>query len=444
MERMDLLIAGGTLVDPVAGTAHPGNLGVRNGRIAFLGAQKPTAERTLDASDCIVCPGFLDLHMHDEEPEDPDTVERALLLQGVTTALAGNCGSGPLLERIRPYRTHPWLRLGYLTGHRALREEVGLEDVYLPASPEQIEAMKALLREELRSGSFGLSFGLEYAPNTSPEEIRALVEEVRPFPHRWIPVHIRYDGPRCLEGVQEILDLARQTGLRFQISHFGSMTAFGHTREALRLVEQAREEGADVTFDCYPYDAFCTHVGSAVFDPGFEERWNKGVESLEAGSGKYRGQRLTQETFAELRREDPEALVIAHVLGGEEVRACLAHPRCALASDAVLHRGQGHPRAAGTFPRGLGLLREAGLSWPEAIRHATSLPAEMGWLDAGRIREGATADLVVFHPDRLRDRATFQDQLLPPEGIAYVILGGQVAVDHGTIAPEPLGSFLLR
>ena len=444
MQNFDLLLRGGSLVFPDRGECVPRDLAVRDGRILFPEAGQVQATRVLDASGLLVAPGFVDLHMHDEEMEDPHTVERALLLQGVTTALAGNCGSGPLLKRIRPHRTSPWLHLGYLTGHRVLREEVGLTDVYLPALPGQIDAMKALLREELRQGSFGLSFGLEYAPHTSSEEIRALAEELRPFPHRWIPVHIRYDGPRCLEAVQEVLDLALETGLRFDLSHFGSMTAFGFTRQALELVEAAWEKGADVTLDCYPYDAFCTHVGSAVFDPGFEERWGKGVEALEAGSGRYRGRRLTPETFAELRRDDPEALVIAHVLNGSEVRECLRHPRCALASDAVLHQGQGHPRAAGTFPRGLRLLREEGLSWPEAIRHATSLPAEMGWLDAGRLEEGAPADLVVFDPERLADRATFQDQLLPPEGIAYVVLRGQVAVDHGTIDPVPRGSFLLR
>ncbi len=222
------------------------------------------------------------------------------------------------------------------------------------------------------------------------------------------------------------------------------MTAFGYTMQAVGLIEEAKSQGVDMTFDCYPYDAFCTYIGSTVFDPGFEERWDKGLPDLEAASGKYKGTRLTQESYVDLRANDPEALIIAHVMNDSEIRECLAHKSCAIASDGVLHDGQGHPRAAGTFPRALRILREAGLSWPEAIRHATSLPASMAWLDAGRLAVGMPADIVIFDPERLRDKATFADQLAPPEGIAYVLVDGKIAVDHGAIAPEPVGRLVYR
>jgi N-acyl-D-amino-acid deacylase len=196
--------------------------------------------------------------------------------------------------------------------------------------------------------------------------------------------------------------------------------------------------------DCYPYAAFCTFVGSTVFDPGFEARWGKGLESLEAASGRYKGNRLQPETFTDMRTNDPEALVVAHVMNEDEIRLCLRHPQCAIASDGVLHQGQGHPRAAGTFPRALRWLREEGLSWPEAIRHATSLPASMVWLQSGVMQTGAPADLVIFLPDRLRDMATFRDQLLPPEGMEFVLVNGRVALEHGKLTEPPVGSFLLR
>ncbi|MBN2874675.1 MAG: amidohydrolase family protein, partial [Spirochaetales bacterium] len=350
----------------------------------------------------------------------------------------------PLMERYQPARGSPWLKLAYQTGHTALREAVGIHDVYRPATGDEMARMRGLLATELEHGSFGLSFGLEYAPNTSPEEIDALASLLSGFPKRWISVHIRYDGPRCIEGIKEVIELARRFKVRVQVSHIGSMTAFGYSMEALRLIDEAKLEGVDMTFDCYPYDAFCTYIGSTVFDPGFEERWNKGLPDLEAASGKYKGTRLTPESYADMRANDPRALIVAHVMNDAEIRGCLKHPSCAIASDGVLHEGQGHPRAAGTFPRALRILHEAGLSWPEAIRHATSLPASMAWLDSGRLIEGAPADVVIFDPERFRDRATFADQLAPPEGVEFVLVDGTVVVDRGTLQPHPKGRLLFR
>ncbi|MCX7023666.1 MAG: amidohydrolase family protein [Spirochaetes bacterium] len=442
--RLDTLIEGGALIDPVAGTELVMNVGIATGRVAYVGADAPDAARVIDARGLCVSPGFIDTHMHDEELDEPDPIQNSLLLQGVTTAIAGNCGTGPLIDEYAPRRRTPWLKLAYQTGHTVLRRTVGIDDIYRPATAAETGRMRDLLRAELARGSFGLSFGLEYAPNTSPQEIDALASLLTGLPERWVSVHIRYDGPRCLDGIREVIDIARRFKLRLQVSHIGSMTAFGYCMEAVRMIEGAKADGVDMTFDCYPYDAFCTFIGSAVFDPGFEQRWNKGLVDLEVATGKYKGTRMTPESYTDLRANDPMALIIAHVMNDSEIRQCLAHPSCAIASDGILHGGEGHPRAAGTFPRALRILREAGLSWPEAIRHATSLPARMAWLDGGRLVEGAPADIVVFDPASLRDRATFADQLAPPEGIAWVIVDGMVAVDHGTISPKPAGRLLFK
>lgn len=442
--ELDLLIRDGTLIDPVKGTEERLNLGISGDKIAFIGKDEPGAKRVLEAFDLLVSPGFIDTHMHDEELDDPGTIQKALLRQGVTTALAGNCGSGPGMGRVKEKRKSPWINLGYLSGHTALREAVGISDVYQPATEAEISRMEELLEKDLADGSFGLSFGLEYAPNTSPREIEALCRVLGKYEKRFVSVHIRHDGPDCLDSVAEVIALAERFGIRVQVSHLGSMTAFGFTARAIELIEEARGWGADVTFDCYPYAAFCTSIGSTVFDPGFEERWGKGLESLEAASGKYRGKRLTQEIYDDMRRNDPKALIIAHVMNEWEIRACLKHPLCAVASDGVLHHGEGHPRAAGAFPRALRWLREEGFSWAEAVRHATVLPAGMAWLPAGRLEIGSPADLVVFSPDDLRDRATFEDQLAAPEGISAVVLNGKIAVEQGEIALAPAGRLLLR
>ena len=447
MSKYDLLIRGGTLLLPAQLKEVKLNVAVADGKISGLFTDEPDAERVIDAGGLYVSPGFIDSHMHDDDPsEDGKTVETALLRQGVTTAIAGNCGTGPLAADITPVRQHPWLNLGYLTGHQALREAVGVTDAYAAADEDQLREMQRLLRAELDNCSFGLSFGLEYMPNTPVSEVIALLDVAKDFHNIWVPVHIRHDGPEAVAAIDEVLGYAAEYSLRFQISHTGSMTGFGMLSEVLEHIEAAKSRGADVTFDCYPYDAFCTRLGSAVFDPGFEARWGKGVESLEVGSGPYRGKWLNEDNLYErLRKDNGDTLIIAHVIHADEVELCLCHPDCIIASDSILKDGHGHPRAAGTFPRALRMLREKGFTWPEAVRKCTTLPAEANWLEGkGVIKPGADADFVIFDGEKLRDNATFTDQLLPPDGIEYVIIAGEPAVHCNEILGGPKGKLITR
>jgi N-acyl-D-amino-acid deacylase len=381
--------------------------------------------------------------MHDERFEDPDTVQRCLIAQGVTSAVAGNCGSGPLFKKSLAARPNPWLRLSYLVGNRAgLREEAGRSDRYAPASPAEIEKMCSLLHEALEQGAMGLSLGLEYVPGASWEEISALAAVTAKFGNRIVTVHIRYDDDRCLDAVREVIRLSRENRVRLQVSHLGSMT-MGHTRECEELIEEAAADGVDVGFDCYPYDAFCAAAGSAVYDDGFVERWKgKGPECLEAASGRFKGNRLTFETLAEMRREEPNDLIIAHVMDKTEIENCIANPHCIVASDALAAGGGrgAHPRIAGTFPRALGILRRHGYSWEDALRKMTAMPADRMRLDAGRLAEGAAADIIVFDPDKFVDRATFQEPFAPPGGLKLVVINGHVALRDGEFSAAPHGA----
>ena len=445
VDRADLLVRRGTVLFPDSLEERELNVAVRDGKISYLGPDEPQADRVIEAKGLFVSPGFVDSHTHDEKTDDFERFEKQLLLQGVTTAIGGNCGSGPLMKDILPYRQRPWINMGYLVGHRLLRENVGVTDVYAAAEEEQLKKMQKLLREDLKAGAFGFSLGLEYLPNTPTSEIEALLEVVAEFEKRWVPVHIREDGPGAVRAVDEIIALARKWPVRFQISHTASMTGFGELATVLNHLDQARAEGVDITFDAYPYDAFCTTLGSAVFDPGFAERWGKGLEALEIANGPYRGRNLAEDNlFERLRKEAPDTLIVAHVIHADEVKLCLRHKDCAIASDSLLREGSGHPRLSGSFPKALRFLVDAGLGWPEAVRKATSLPAAMNWLDKGVIREGGDADLVIFDGERLRDRATFQEPLLPPEGIAWVILAGEPVVKGTEVIGGPKGALMTR
>ena len=440
--KLDLLILDGSVVDPEKLEIYKANIGVEGDSIVYVGSDAPTdAKVTIDAKGLYVSPGFIDTHVHDEKL-DEDDVERALLLQGVTTAVAGNCGLGPILSDALLSKPR-YMRIGFFTGHQTLRQEVGLNDVYMPADSKAIKEMVEILKQELSKGSFGLSLGLEYVPGASYSEISELAKAVGQYDKKWVSIHIRYDGERSLEGVKEAISLARECGVRVQISHLASMASFGCLGKALEMIEEAKPH-ADITFDSYPYRAFCTRIGSAVFDPGFEKRWKKGFSSLQVASGKNRGKRLTQELYVKLRKEEPDTLIIAHVMNEEEVKVALKHPDCMIASDALMENGQGHPRACGTFPRAFRILLKEGLSWPEIVRKATYLPAKASWLeDRGVIKQGCKADLVVFHPKKIADCATFKEPNLPPKGIEYVVLGGKIAVQKGILF-EPEGEVMLR
>ncbi|MDL2264663.1 amidohydrolase family protein, partial [Synergistaceae bacterium OttesenSCG-928-I11] len=236
----------------------------------------------------------------------------------------------------------------------------------------------------------------------------------------------------------------RDHGVRVQISHLPSMT-MGRTAACIGEIERARTEGVDVSFDCYPYDAFCTKAGSPVFDGDLEARWNgRGPECLEAASGKFRGQRLTHETLSAMRAEDPLGLIVAHLMDEEEIMSCLLHPDCVVISDATFIGDGAHPRVSGSFPRALRALRAKGVAWEDALAKMTSRPAERYRIDAGTIRTGGRADLVVFDPATFEDRATFQNPFAPPEGLKAVVVGGKIALQDGRASDEPHGKIFRR
>ena len=214
----------------------------------------------------------------------------------------------------------------------------------------------------------------------------------------------------------------------------------------LEQIDGYRARGLDIAMDCYPYFAFSTRIGTPTYDPGWLERYHCGYEVLEFCEGPYKGQRATAETFAEVRRDFPDCITVCHVMQETDIRLAFRHPHVMVASDGLVNNGQGHPRAAGTFPRFLAeFCRKGDLSLSEAVKKITCQSADrLGLTQKGRLSVGADADITVFDLETIRDCATFAQPALPPEGIEYVFIGGKPALEHGNIVNSRLGRALRK
>jgi N-acyl-D-amino-acid deacylase len=446
----NILISDGTLFTMNNGEEpFRASLLIEHGRVSGIFSEPPgpgelpRCTDVVDAEGFYIAPGFIDIHIHDEREDAREAVEFSMLRQGVTTALSGNCGLGTLFGESEAIHGKAWINLYTLVGNCSLRAESGQKDLYAPADAARIEIMRDLLRDSMDKGAMGLSFGFEYAPGASEPEVSALSSVVGEY-GGMITVHTRYDDDRCVDSIRECVGIALSSGARVEISHLGSMTAY-HTSECVKIIEGAKSDGARVTFDCYPYDALCTVIGTPIFDDGFVERWRgKGPEVIRALTGRFKGRMLTWETFREMRKEEPEGFVAAFTMDREEVEGCVASPDCIIASDTYYNGGGAHPRMSGTFPRGLRIAREHGYSWRDALRKVTSMPADVMEIDAGRLGVGKTADIVVFHPAEYTDNATFDEPFLPPGGVKLVLVGGRPAVRDGVVSEEPYGALRRR
>jgi N-acyl-D-amino-acid deacylase len=446
----DVVINNGVLVDPVDGQQR-GSIGINGGKIAAISPGNLRGKKEIDAAGHAVSPGFIDIHMHTEPPFKKNSYEVLdyMALMGVTTAIGGNCGigEGDISSCTAAFQeTGNPINFASLIGHAGLRELVGCHDRYQPVSDDKIAGMGEILKKGLEQGALGLSFGLEYVPGTSFKEMLYLSEIVAAFPGRLVSAHYRYDAERALEALAEMIIIARETKVRFQVSHIGSCAALSNRMsESLKMLESAHKAGIDIMADVYPYDAFCTIVGSAVFDPGCFERWGVGYDAILAAEGKYKGERCTEETFTYLRDHEPEGLVVAFVMNEDEVVEAMVHPLVMVASDGHIREGQGHPRGAGTFPRLLGrYVRERGnLDLVTAIRKITLLPArQLGLTKKGRILEGYDADITIFDPETVIDESTFQEPAKAPRGIERVLVDGIEVALKGQLTGNKPGVYL--
>jgi N-acyl-D-amino-acid deacylase len=534
----NLLIKEARIIDGAGGPWFRGDIAIEGGNIAEVGRLGDVeAERVIKAEGLIAAPGFIDPHSHADAVAPVFPEMESTVMQGITTIIAGNCGSSlapvnPELRELMERQARRWLppelelritwttfdeyltemerrRLGvnmaHLVGHGSIRVAAMGYEARDPTA-EELEEMKRLTAEAMEAGAFGLSTGLIYPPGcyAKTEEIIELAKVAARYGGVYAS-HIRGEGKTLLEALREALRIGEETGIPVQISHHkaASREMWGKSVETLRMMEEARKRGLDITFDQYPYRAGATSLATLLppwaheggmekllerlKEPELRERmrrdierglpgWENFVEELgweniyishvkternKMAEGKnlmevkeLRGDPDEFTTLYNLLLEEEGAVgMIIFAMDEEDVRRMMKHPLQMVGTDALsaspkgpMSHGKPHPRYYGTYPRVLGrYVRELGLlPWEEAIRKMTSAPAQrFGLWDRGLLRPGFKADIVLFDPDTIIDRATFEDPHRFPEGIKYVIVNGVVEVDRGDFTGE-LGGKTLR
>lgn len=525
--KFDLGIENATIVDGIQKAYH-GGVYLRHGKIAYIGnSEDADCGTRIDAGGRVLCPGFIDIHRHgDLVPFYPETSVE--IQQGITTMVNGNCGfsaapnrdkhfdalqhyAEPIIGKIpeclrgtdmadffaMAEEKPVLLNHGYFVGNGALRIAVkGFEST--PMSRKELDGVLGLLNESLDAGALGLSLGLLYIPESFYTDAE-LLEISRTVADHGKPIaaHIRGEGNSLLESVEEMISLAEQTGVRMHISHFkaAGKNNWNHAiRSALEKMEAAREKGADITFDLYPYAAGSTTL-MTLMPPEAQkdglEGFLKLTEKLEgrrwiidqlrkeqstwdnlaystgwenvmiAGSSKAdeigydlkslaEKENLEPEEFALnlLSREKGNVPIVFHHMAQEDVDYLLCRKESFLISDSLYSSGGiPHPRKYGTSVHFLKryVQEKKILTLEDAIGKMTRLPAEfMRFTDRGIIKVDAWADLVLLNLSQLEDRATYTDPARYPGGIDLCVVNGSIVFEKGVIRNYSAGQLLRK
>lgn len=432
----DFVLTNGILVDPEKLTRSNGNVGIKNGKIAIVTKEPIHGHLEFDASERIVCPGFIDIHGHIDLD---DYCAELSLRQGITTTVGGNCGFSPLdIDAFFSVQEQKGFIINQaeFIGHSSIREAVGATDPLKPASTDQLLRMAKYVEKAFEAGACGLSLGLAYAPGSSHDEIVYLSKIAARY-GRIVAVDTRMLTSIDMYSIVEAVSIARQTGARVQISHLVYQYGTGVMDEALAVITKARADSLDIRFDSGMYTPWATHIGAAIFDETSMEVNGWKFTNILVITGKYKGTRLTMDIYRELRAHAPHTAVVVFTGKEEEIYLALTHPYAMPSTDTGVYTpGEGHPQIAGSFPRYFKkmVVERHELTIMEAVRKATLLPAETLGLHAkGRLRPGMDADLVVFDIGGIVDKSDFGLPNAPPEGIDYVFVNGQLTLAEGIL-----------
>jgi N-acyl-D-aspartate/D-glutamate deacylase len=440
-QPFDLVINNGRVMDPASNLDAVRHVGIRGGKIAEISQIPLTAKRTIDATGLVVAPGFIDLHSHGQTPEN----YRFKARDGVTMALEMEVGVSPVAswykERVGRTPIHYGATSGDIPARIAVMHDSG---TLLPrdkateraATPEEFQQILDRITHGLDEGALGIGMGIAYLPHESRAEVFEIFQLAA---RRKLPVyvHMRNGGPAepgVVDALQEVIADAAAAGASVHVVHITSM-GLRQTPLCLAMIEGARARGLDITTEAYPYTAGMTDLASAIFNDGWQQR--QGGISYGDLQWAATGERLTAESFARYRKQG--GMVAVHSIPEDIVALAIGRPRVMIASDGIMTEGKGHPRAAGTYARVLGkyVREQKTLTLMEALRKMTLLPAQrLGLKDKGRLAIGADADLTVFDPAKVTDKATFEKPAQYSEGIPYVLVNGTPVVDGGELVPH--------
>jgi len=513
--KYDLLLAGGTVVDGTGEGSFTADIGIIGEQIVEIGPLRNNgAKRIIDVAGRVVCPGFIDIHSHTDLSLLVNPRAESKIRQGVTTEVAGQDGSSyaPLtqegLQSLREgygkkygvdiawedfqgffgalERNRIGLNFISFVGQGTIRGLVVGQD-NTPATPEQIDAMKALVEQSMAGGAWGLSSGLEYTPGSfaTEDEIAALCKSAAAY-NGIYATHMRNEDDTLIEAVEEAIRTAQKGEIPLQISHFKASGKRNREKvePALELIEKANEDGMDITLDRYPYIAYATTLQNlfpTVYRDGGAEAFINRLQtpktlaemkaaalakvemlgdwsavmitSVTSTSNQvYVGRRVSEivtetgeDPFEFVRRlliaENGSVGMVGFGMSEEEIRAVLTHPLVMVSSDGgaaatygPLSQSTPHPRWYGTFPRVLGRYcrDEKFFDLPTAVHKMTAMPAKrLGLKDRGKIDVGLAGDIVVFDPATVIDKSDFLNPHQYATGIDYVLVNGTVVVEKG-------------
>lgn len=450
----DIVITNGRVIDPESGLDAIRNIGIRDGKIKIVTTSDVTGRQRIDGTGLVVSPGFIDLHAHGQNLPS----QTYQVMDGVTTALELERGAHPLEDPALSERTgHALINYGYSASHRNARYAVKDRDwkrtFHEVATDAERARILSLLEEDIDKGAIGIGLLLDYVSrgvnDAELEGIFRLAARKRVL----IVVHIRMpDDIKDPSGFQEIIDMTRRTGASVHMAHVVS-TGLGRVPLFLKMLDQARAEGLDITTELYPYTATSTGINSGIFDHDWQKKAGISYGDIEWPPT---GERFTgKEMWDSYRAKYPDGVIIAHAMKEEWVEMALKHPQVIVASDGIeIHAldERAHPRGMGTFSRVLGYyVRERKiLSLQDALSRMTILPARRlesfvpTMKHKGRISAESDADITIFDPQTIKDQATFAEPDQFSTGIRYVLVSGKVVVENGNLTNGILPGTLIR
>ena len=450
----DAVIENARVIDPESKLDALRNVAIANGKIAAISTLPLSGRTTIPGRGLVLAPGFIDVHAHGQDAEN----YRFYAMDGVTSAMELELGTDDVDTWYAERAGRALVNYGVSIGHMRVRMRVMKDSsrtyatgdaAHRIATDSEVAAIRARIADGLARGAIGVGFGLSYTPAAARWEI---LEGFRAAALAGAPafVHMRYIGEQepnsSVAALEEVLAAAAVSGASLHVMHIHS-NGLRATPRLLEMIREARGRGLDVTTEAYPYAAGSSGIESALFDPGWQQALGIDYHDLEWAAT---GERLTASTFEQYRQQ--HGIVIVHMIPEDVVAAAIASPLTFIASDARMQNGHGHPRSAGTFARVLAhFVRETHtLSLMDALSKMTLMPARSlehrlpAMRHKGRIQIGADADLVLFDPARVQDRATYAQPAQYSEGFEYVFVGGVPVVWRGKLKEDSFPGRPLR